>query len=55
MKYFLLGVITILIIGGWITLAIVGVISIKTAVAIPIGIILGIVFFMFLFGLWWNS
>jgi hypothetical protein len=55
MKYFLLGFITALIILGWITLAIIGVISVKTAVLFPIGIILGISLAIFLFGLWWNS
>ena len=55
MKYFLSGFITALIIGGWITLAITGVISVKTAVLVPIGIILGISLAIFLFGLLWNS
>ena len=55
MKYFLSGFITALIIGGWITLAIIGVISVKTAVIIPIGIIVGIGLTLFLLGLWWSS
>lgn len=55
MKYFLSGFITALIIGGWITLAITGVISVKTAVLVPVGIILGISLAIFLFGLLWNS
>lgn len=55
MKYFLLGFITAFIIGGWITLAIIGVISVKTAITIPVGIIVGIGLTLFLFGLWWNS
>lgn len=55
MKNFLLGFITALVIGGWITLAILGVISIKMAITIPVGIIVGIGLTLFLFGLWWNS
>ena len=55
MKYFLFGFITALIIGGWIALAIIGVISVKMAITIPVGIIVGIVLTLFLFGLWWNS
>ena len=55
MKKFILGVIVALIIGGWITLAIIGVISIKVAILIPVGIVLGFLLALFLFGLWWNS
>lgn len=55
MKYFLFGFITALIIGGWITLAIIGVISVKMAITIPVGIIVGIGLTLFLFCLWWNS
>lgn len=55
MKYFLLGFITALLIGGWITLAIIGVISVKMAITIPVGIIVGIILTLFLFSLWWNS
>lgn len=56
MKYFILGIIVTLIIGTWITLAVVGVISVKTAILVPVGIVLGFLLAMFLFGLWyWNS
>lgn len=40
MKRFILGIIVTLIIGAWIILAVVGVISIKTAILVPVVIIL---------------
>lgn len=55
MKNFILGIIITLIIGAWITLAVVGVISVKTAILVPVGIVLGFLLALFLFGLWWNS
>ena len=56
MKNFILGIIVTLIVGAWITLAVVGVISVKTAILIPVGIVLGFLLAIFLFGLWyWNS
>lgn len=55
MKNFIAGVIVALIIGAWITLTVVGVISVKTAILIPVGIVLGVLLALFLFGLWWNS
>ena len=54
MKNFILGIVITLIIGAWITLAVVGIISIKTAILIPVGIGIGFVIAMWLFGLWWN-
>lgn len=41
MKQFILGFITALIIGTWICLAITGIISIKTAILVPAGIVIG--------------
>ena len=55
MKNFILGVIVTLIIGAWVTLAVVGIISVKTAVLVPVGIIIGLVIAIFLFSLWWSS
>lgn len=46
MKGFILGVLATLIIGGWVTLAVVGIISVKTAILAPI-----IVFIIILCGL----
>lgn len=51
MKNFILGIIVTLIIGAWIILAVVGVISIKTAILVPVGIVLGFVIAVWLFGL----
>lgn len=42
MKNFILGIIVTLIIGAWITLAVVGVIPVKTAILIPVGIVIGL-------------
>lgn len=55
MKAFILGVIATLLIGGWITLAVVGIISVKTAILVPVGIVIGLLIAIWLFGLWWNS
>jgi hypothetical protein len=55
MKNFILGVIVTLIICAWITLAVVGVISVKTAILVPVGIGIGFLIGVRLFGLLWNS
>lgn len=55
MKNFILGIIVTLIIGAWITLAVVGIISVEIAIFVPVGIGLGFLIAMWLFGLWWNS
>ncbi len=55
MKGFILGIIVTLIIGGWVTLAITGVISIKAAILVPVGIIIGLALAMILFSLCWDS
>lgn len=54
MKNFILGIIVALVIGSWVTLAIVGVIPVKTAILIPVGIAIGIFIAILLFGLFWN-
>lgn len=53
MKNFILGIIVTLIIGAWVTLAIVGVISVKTAILVPVGIVIGLLIAVWLFGLLW--
>ena len=55
MKNFIFGIIVNLIIGVWIILAVVGDISVKTAILIPVGIVIGLLIAIWLFGLWWNS
>ena len=55
MKNFILGIIVTLIIGGWVILAVVGVISVKTAILIPVGIVIGLLITIWVFGLLWNS
>ena len=55
MKNFILGIIVTLIIVAWITLAVVGVISVKTTILIPVGIVIGLLIAIWIFGLWWNS
>ena len=55
MTNFILGIIVTLIIGGWITLAVVGVISVKTAILIPVGIVIGLGIAGLLLGMWWDS
>lgn len=55
MKNFLLGVILTLIIGGWITLAVVGVISVKTAIIVPVALVVGAFLGTWLFFAdWWD-
>ena len=54
MKNFILGIIVALVIGSWVTLAVVGVISIKTAILVPVGIAIGILIAIGLFGMLWN-
>ena len=41
MKNFIIGVIATLLIGGWITLAVVGVISVKIAIIVPVALVVG--------------
>ena len=55
MKHFILGIIVTLVIGAWITLAVIGVISVKTAILIPIGIVIGLLIAIWIFELLWNS
>lgn len=55
MKNFILGIIFTLIIGAWITLAVVGVISVKTAILVPVGIVIGLGIAGLLLGMWWDS
>ena len=55
MKNFILGIIVTLIIGAWVTLAVVGIISVKTAILVPVGIVIGLLIAMWLLGLWWHS
>lgn len=55
MKNFILGIIVTVIIGAWITLAVVGVISVKTAILVPVGIVIGLLIAFWLLGLWWDS
>ena len=55
MKNFLLGIILTLIIGGWITLAVVGVISIKVAIIVPAALVVGAFLGLWLvFSDWWD-
>lgn len=55
MKNFILGIIVTLIIGAWVILAVVGVISVKTAILIPVGIVIGLGIAGLLLGMWWDS
>lgn len=55
MKQFILGFITALIVGAWIILAVVGIISVKVAVLIPVGILIGIFVILGLIGLVWDD
>lgn len=55
MKNFILGIILTLIIGGWITLAVVGVISVKVAIIVPVALIIdAILGIWLLFSNWEN-
>lgn len=49
MKNFILGIIVALISGAWFILAVVGVISAKTATLVPVGIVIGLLLAMWLF------
>ena len=49
MKNFILGFIVALILGAWVTLAIVGVISLKTAIIIPVCLIIGSIIGLWIF------
>lgn len=42
MKNFIIGFITALVIGAWVTLAVVGVISVKVAIIAPVCLVLGV-------------
>ena len=55
MKNFILGIVTTLIVCAWVILAIVGVISVRAAILIPVGMIIGLLIAVWLFGLLWNS
>lgn len=55
MKGFVLGVILTLIIGAWVILAIVGVITVKTAILVPVGMVIGFLLCMWLFALLFRS
>ena len=55
MKNFLLGIILTLIIGGWITLAVVGVVSVKIAIIVPAALVVGAILGIWLlFANWWD-
>ena len=51
MKGFIIGVVSQVIISSWIMLAIGGIISIKTAILVPVGIFLGLVLVGIVLGL----
>ena len=55
MRNFILGILVVLIIGTWVTLSVVGVISVKIAILVPVGIVIGLLIAVWLFGLLWNS
>lgn len=55
MKNFLLGIILTLIIGGWITLAVIGVISVKVAIVVPVALVVGAILGIWLFFLDWGD
>jgi len=52
MKGVIIGVVSQVIISSWIMLAIGGIISIKTAILVPVGIVLGFALAMWLFYGW---
>ena len=55
MKNFIKGIIVTLLIGGWITLAVVGVISVKVAIIAPVALIVGAFVGIWLFfSDWWD-
>ena len=43
MKSFILGFISALIIGVWVTLAIIGIITVKVAIIVPVCLIIGVI------------
>ena len=55
MKHFILGFITALIIGAWVCLAITGIISVKTAILIPAGIVIGFLLAICLLSFIWDK
>lgn len=55
MKGFIFGFISALLVGGWITLAVVGIISVKVAILVPVGILLGFIIAILVFGCCWRS
>lgn len=55
MKQFIIGFITALIIGTWICLAVTGIISIKTAILVPAGIVIGGLLTIGILSYLWNK
>ena len=55
MKHFILGFIVAFIVGAWFCLAITGIISIKTAILIPIGVVIGFLFAIYLLCFIWDE
>ena len=55
MKQFILGFITALIIGTWICLAVIGIISVKIAILIPVGIAIGFILAMGILSYLWDK
>lgn len=55
MKYFIIGVIATILFLSWIALPVFGIISVKTAILIPVGIIIGILLAMWLLCMWGDS
>lgn len=55
MKQFILGFITALIIGTWVCLAVTGIISVKIAILIPVGIVIGVLFAIGLLSYLWDK
>lgn len=55
MKQFILGFISALIIGAWVCLAVTGIISIKTAIFVPAGIVVGFLLAIALISFFWDK
>ena len=55
MKQFILGFITALIIGTWVCLAVIGIISVKIAILIPVGIAIGFVLALGILSYLWDK
>ena len=55
MKQFILGFVAALIIGAWICLAVTGIISVKIAILIPVGIVIGFLFAIGLISFLWDK